>query len=55
MEDQVKSEFVRSMREMDLSENEELDKMTEKAANHEETILVGKEFDSVIRSQKTGF
>ena len=35
------------MREMDLSENEELDKMTEKAANHEETILVAKEFDSV--------
>ena len=46
---------MRSVPEMDLSENEVLDKLTEKAANHEETILVAKEFDSVIRSQKSGF
>ena len=55
IKDQVKSEFVRSVPEMDLSENEVFDKLTEKAANHEETILVAKEFDSVIRSQKSGF
>ena len=52
--DKGKNELIRSMEEMDVNENEELDEQVEKVANREEAIPVAQDYEKIIRSKNEG-
>ena len=47
----MKNELIRSLQEIDVSENEELDEQVEKATNQEEAIPVVQDYEKTVRSK----
>ena len=46
--------LVRSLEEIDILENEELDQQADQAESHEKAIPVVQDYESIIRSKKKG-
>ena len=50
--DEVKDKLIRSLQEMDVSENEELDEQAEKVTKHKEGIPVLQNYENIIGTKK---
>lgn len=50
--DEVKDKLIRTLQEMDVSENKELDERAEKVTKHKEGIPVLQNYENIIRSKK---
>ena len=46
--------LVRSLEEIDILENEELDEQADQAESHEKAIPVVQDYENIIRSKKKG-
>lgn len=47
----MKNELIRSLQEIEVSEDEELDQQAEKATNQEEAIPVVQDYEKIVRSK----
>ena len=50
--DEVKDKLIRTLQEMDVSENEELDEQAEKVTKHKEGIPVLQNYENIIGTKK---